>query len=221
MDQMFDQHTPAFMPVDLAVQYCPVTTTTKAPETARPAKAVKPKPWLVPALSGIAFASVLSSVWLANHWTIARKHLDLERNLLLMERLRVAAPQAEETAQSLLSNSGTTTIDVGQPAEKPPALDPEPQLVTELEPRTVPVQPVLQDRPAPVAINEILPLLTGVVQVPTRTSSAIFQIGNASVASGIGDGIGNSGWTLSSDSEASAVIQRTGKVRTLSVGGLF
>ena len=220
MDRLFDQHTPAFMPVNMAVQDCPVTTKTKPPATARPETEVEPKPWLVPALSGIAVAGVLSSVWLANHWTTARNHLDLEGNLLLMERLRDAATQADETAQSTPSNSATTT-DVGQPALKPPALEAKPHSVTELEPLTIPVQPVLEGSPAPAAINEILPLLTGVVQGPGGTSSAIFQINKASVSSGIGDGIGNSGWTLSYVSEAGAVIQRNGKVRTLSVGGLF
>ena len=128
-----------------------------------------------------------------------------------MERLRDEASQADPPKQAQPSEA----------ALNPPPLEQEPDWVTALEPLTVPVQPVLQSAPPPPAIDEVLPMLTGVVQGPGGTSSAIFQLNNASISSGIGDAIGSSGWTLSSVSEAGAVIQRNGERRNLSVGGLF
>lgn len=66
-----------------------------------------------------------------------------------------------------------------------------------------------------------MPQLTGVVQGPGGTSSAIFQLSQSSLSVGLGDGIGNSGWTLESISETGAVIHRNGERRNLSVGGVF
>lgn len=220
MDRVFDQQTPDVMPVDVAVQDCPIVTPPKTPDTAAATTAAQSKPWLVPALSGVAVAGVLSSLWLANHWTIARSQLNLERDLLLIERLRDRGTKADDTAPKATSSSAISAQD--EPgALAPPPPETESEWGTALETLTVPVQPVLQGSPAPPAIDEVLPLLTGVVQGPGGTSSAIFQINNASISSGIGDAIGNSGWTLSSVSEAGAVIQRNGMSRNLSVGGLF
>ena len=220
MDRVFDQRTSDFMPVDVAVQDCPIVTPPKTPDNAATTTSAPAKPWLVPALSGVAAAGVLSSLWLANHWTIARNQLNLERDLLLIESLRDRGFKADDTATKTTSSSTIRAQD-DQGALAPLPLEAEPEWVTALEPLTVPVQPVLQGTPAPPAIDEVLPLLTGVVQGPGGTSSAIFQINNASISSGIGDTIGNSGWTLSSVSEAGAVIKRNGISRTLSVGGLF
>ncbi len=220
MDRVFDQQTPDVMPVDVAIQDCPILTPPKTPDTAAATTAAQAKPWLVPALSGLAVAGVLSSLWLANHWTIARSQLNLERDLLLIERLRDRGTKADDTAPKATSSSAISAQD--EPgALAPPPPETESEWGTALEPLTVPVQPVLQGSPAPPAIDEVLPLSTGMVQGPGGTSSAIFQVNNASISSGIGDAIGNSGWTLSSVSEAGAVIQRNGISRTLSVGGLF
>ena len=213
MDRVFEQQDSDLVPVDVAVQDVPVTAPAPPSEPAASPRRSDSRPWLVPALSGIAMAGVLSSLWLANHWTVARSQLDLERNLLLMERLR----ERDDAAQT----DPPQQAKASEAALNPPPLEQEPDWVTELEPLTVPVQPVLQSAPPPPAIDEVLPMLTGVVQGPGGTSSAIFQLNNASISSGIGDAIGSSGWTLSSVSEAGAVIQRNGERRNLSVGGLF
>jgi hypothetical protein len=213
MDRVFEQQDSDLVPVDVAVQDVPVTTPAPPSEPAPSPRRSDSRPWLVPALSGVAMAGVVSSLWLANHWTVARSQLDLERNLLLMERLR----ERDDAAQT----DPPQQAKASEAALNPPPLEQEPDWVTELEPLTVPVQPVLQSAPPPPAIDEVLPMLTGVVQGPGGTSSAIFQLNNASISSGIGDAIGSSGWTLSSVSEAGAVIQRNGERRNLSVGGLF
>ncbi|MGB1776630.1 MAG: pilus assembly protein PilZ [Synechococcus sp.] len=211
MDRVFEQQDSDLVPVDVAVQDVPVTSPAAPSETSPSPRQSDARPWLVPALSGVAVAGVVSSLWLANHWTITRNQLDLERNLLLVERLREADVKADPPQPAQASDA----------ALNPPPLEQEPDWVTALEPLTVPVQPVLQGAPPPPAIDEVLPLLTGVVQGPGGTSSAIFQLNNASISSGIGDAIGSSGWTLSSVSESGAVIQRNGQRRNLSVGGLF
>ncbi len=213
MDRVFEQQDSDLVPVDVAVQDVPVTAPAPPSEPAPSPRRSDSRPWLVPALSGVAMAGVVSSLWLANHWTVARSQLDLERNLLLMERLR----ERDDAAQT----DPPQQAKASEAALNPPPLEQEPDWVTELEPLTVPVQPVLQSAPPPPAIDEVLPMLTGVVQGPGGTSSAIFQLNNASISSGIGDAIGSSGWTLSSVSEAGAVIQRNGERRNLSVGGLF
>lgn len=213
MDRVFEQQDSDLVPVDVAVQDVPVTAPAPPSEPAPSSRRSDSRPWLVPALSGVAMAGVVSSLWLANHWTVARSQLDLERNLLLMERLR----ERDDAAQT----DPPQQAKASEAALNPPPLEQEPDWVTELEPLTVPVQPVLQSAPPPPAIDEVLPMLTGVVQGPGGTSSAIFQLNNASISSGIGDAIGSSGWTLSSVSEAGAVIQRNGERRNLSVGGLF
>ena len=56
---------------------------------------------------------------------------------------------------------------------------------------------------------------------PGGSSSAIFQLGQGSVSSGIGEAIGSSGWVLSEVTDSGAVISRNGQRQTLSVGGLF
>ena len=61
------------------------------------------------------------------------------------------------------------------------------------------------------------PLLVGVVQVPGRGGSAIFQLGNSSTTVGLGESIGSSGWRLVSAAGDSALIERGGEQRRLSI----
>jgi hypothetical protein len=69
-------------------------------------------------------------------------------------------------------------------------------------------------------VQDELPQLTGVVQGPGNSSSAIFLLGSNSLSSGIGTAIGSSGWVLESVSESGAVISRDGHRRSLAVGGI-
>ena len=62
-----------------------------------------------------------------------------------------------------------------------------------------------------------LPELLGVVQVPGRGSTAIFNTSNGSVTAAIGDAIGNSGWRLQSASNDQAQISRQGVIHQLSL----
>lgn len=59
-------------------------------------------------------------------------------------------------------------------------------------------EPNAQEGPSQTIAN--LPKLVGVIQIPGGASSAIFQVGDASSSAGVGESIGNSGWTLRSAS---------------------
>lgn len=61
------------------------------------------------------------------------------------------------------------------------------------------------------------PQLIGVVQSPGRGGSAIFQIGGASTSASVGESIGGSGWRLHSANGESAVIERNGEQRLISI----
>ena len=216
MDRVFDQQTVDLVPVEVSVQDSPPNATNHQRKDEPTATAPRQQLWLVPALSGVAMAGLVSSVWLVNQSTAVRSQLDLERQLLLLNQMR-EAPQVSEPS----TKAPTTTPTSSEPDLPPPPLEQEPEWVTALEPLTVPVQPVRQGTPPPPAVDEVLPVLTGVVQGPGGSSSAIFQINNTSLSLGVGDAIGNSGWSLDAVNEAGAVIARNGERRTLSVGGLF
>ena len=62
------------------------------------------------------------------------------------------------------------------------------------------------------------PQLFGVVQVPGQSGTAIFMIGGSSTSAVVGERIGNSGWRLRSTSGNSAIIERDGISRRVSVG---
>ena len=206
MDNVFDRGTvttptqPNVVPVDVDVHE-PTTQPTE------PTKRRSPSTWLLPLISGIAVAGVICSAWLVS--SLQRSRLDLERqqSIALIERLRDQLA-AQETRPE-------TTVTPEQASEA----------VLSLEPLTLPIKQPLtavpqssDQAPAPI---EPTPQLTGVVQGPGGTSSAIFQLGQGSVSAGIGDAIGSSGWVLDNVTESGAVISRNGQSQTLSVGGLF
>lgn len=163
--------------------------------------------WLIPVLTTVTTASVVCMAWLAGNWQTTSARLEQERQLLLIERLRPQAPISPPVP----------TPDPPAVTTPAPTLSPAPTV--SLEPLTLPVQ----TPPPPVAppvVQDELPQLTGVVQGPGNGSSAIFQLGNSSLSSGIGDAIGSSGWVLESVSENGAVIARDGRRLSLAVGGI-
>ena len=206
MDNVFDRETvtapsqPHLVPVDVDVH----EPTTKPSE---PSGRRSPSTWLLPLISGIAVAGVICSAWLVSSLQRSRLELERKQNAALIEQLReqVAAQEsrAEETA-----------------TPKEAAL-----AIQSLEPLTVPIQQPLRVEPLgsdqALAPMGPIPQLTGVVQGPGGSSSAIFQLGQGSVSAGIGEAIGSSGWVLSEVTDSGAVISRNGQRQTLSVGGLF
>jgi hypothetical protein len=65
------------------------------------------------------------------------------------------------------------------------------------------------------------PQLVGVVQVPGQSGSAIFQLGGSSTSAAVGESIGSSGWRLRSASGDSAVIEKGGEQRRISISSGF
>jgi hypothetical protein len=65
------------------------------------------------------------------------------------------------------------------------------------------------------------PQLVGVVQVPGQSGSAIFQIGGSSTSAAVGESIGSSGWRLRSANGDSAVIEKGGEQRRVSISSGF
>jgi hypothetical protein len=62
------------------------------------------------------------------------------------------------------------------------------------------------------------PTLVGVVGAPGKAGSAIFQMGGSSTSVSVGESIGGSGWRLQAADGDSAVIERGGEVRQVSIG---
>ena len=203
MDQVFEREKastptqPHLVPVDVDVH----EPTTNADER-RSANA-----WLLPLISGIAVAGVICSAWLVS--SLQRSRLDLERqqNIAVIERLR-----DKLAAQETLLNETAKSADASVALQS-------------LEPLTLPIKQPLTVEPLNsdqgLAPMGPAPQLTGVVQGPSGTSSAIFQLEQGSVSAGIGEAIGSSGWVLSNVTDSGAVISRNGQSQTLSVGGLF
>jgi type II secretory pathway component PulC len=194
MDNVFDRET---VTAPSQPHLVPVDVDVHEPTT-KPTESSErrsPSTWLLPLISGIAVAGVICSAWLVSSLQRSRLELERKQNAALIEQLReqVAAQEsrAEETAT---------------PEEASLAIQ-------SLEPLTVPIQQPLTVEPTPQ--------LTGVVQGPGGSSSAIFQLGQGSVSAGIGEAIGSSGWVLSKVTDSSAMISRNGQRQTLSVGGLF
>jgi hypothetical protein len=58
----------------------------------------------------------------------------------------------------------------------------------------------------------------GVVGAAGQPGSAIFQVGSSSTSVTVGEPIGSSGWRLRSADGDTAVIERGGEVRQVSIG---
>ena len=74
--------------------------------------------------------------------------------------------------------------------------------------------------PAPPADVNV-PQLVGVVQVPGLPASAIFQLNGSSTSAASGEAIGNSGWRLLSAGGDTAVIERQGMQKRISISSGF
>ena len=217
LDHASERH---LVPVDVDVHEPPA----QPPIPAKPAPKQEPQrttPWVIVVLSSLAVAGAVSSGWLINNLQQSRSLLDQERSVMLIERLRSQntsnqpLPSTQPTAPQPSAASGT-------PIPPPP---PEPQWMQSLEPLSLPIRqlphPEASIAATPAPVTTPVPDLTGVVQGPAGSSSAIFQIGPNSMSAGVGDAIGSSGWTLESVSETGAVISQNGQKRTLTVGGVF
>ena len=181
-------------------------------------------------------------------WNQSQQAIRQERNLLLIERLRTMGPgttpaQANEPAQA------ASAVGAGGDGELPPPPPGEPWMeeLATLPASSAPAANVLKvpinsrlTSPAPAATGSAsisggsassgagnsggggnAPQLVGVVQVPGQSGSAIFQLGGSSTSAAVGESIGSSGWRLRSASGDTAVIEKGGEQRRISISSGF
>lgn len=199
---------------------------------------------LFTALGGVCMVSAASTLLYLNHWNQAQESLRQERNLLLVERLRELgpanpAPTPPPHANQLQGGQGSQVATLPDPPLPPPPpeeawiqeldrLPPTP--ATQARPLRVPVSPRLASAspapslpsparpPQPAASQGPSPLLVGVVAAPGQAGAAIFQVGSSSSSVSVGESIGSSGWRLRATNGDTAVIERNGETRAVSIG---
>lgn len=195
--------------------------------------------WPVTGLACLALG-VSTTLWLG--WRQANQSLQQERTIRLLEGIR----QLQSDEPSRGARSAVTPSSQGEPADAlpppPPAGEAWIEDLQQLEgdgaasaPLRVPVSGTLRT-PAPAANSAIRPLTTppplppldpetstpelvGVMQIPGRPGAAIFQMGSSSTNASAGESIGSSGWRLVSTGGDSAVIERAGVRRRVSISG--
>lgn len=194
---------------------------------------------------GLALIAIGAVGWGA--WFQQQQALQQERNLLLVERLRSLAPPPG-AGQAHLPSAANQPGGMGPELPPPPPDEPWMRELATLPASAAPPARVLQvpvtnrigaaapparaGAPAPTQGSRVptssgaassnaapLPQLVGVIQVPGRGGSAIFDLAGSSTSAAIGDSIGSSGWRLRSASGDSAVIERGGEQRRLSISG--
>ena len=181
-------------------------------------------------------------------WNQSQQAIRQERNMLLIERLRTMGPgttpaQANEPAQA------ASAVGAGGDGELPPPPPGEPWMeeLATLPASSAPAADVLKvpinsrlTSPASAATGSAstpggsassgagnsggggnAPQLVGVVQVPGQSGSAIFQLGGSSTSAAVGESIGSSGWRLRSASGDTAVIEKGGEQRRISISSGF
>ena len=200
-------------------------------------KAHQPKLLLAAAAGSILLVTGGTSFALWRGWTQANLDLRQERTLRLLEGIRVLGSPAPPAATA----PTTSKAEADLPPPPPPG-EPWIQELGQLAagespspggmpPLRVPVSGTL-NATAPAATASAaasssdaaggsLPELLGVVQIPGKPGSAIFQVGGSSTNALVGEGIGSSGWRLQSASGDSAVIERAGVTRRISISSGF
>jgi len=184
-------------------------------------------------------------------WSQHQQALQQERNMLLIERLRNLGSTAEGTAATgVAPGSDATTDSTSSDLPPPPPNEPWMEELASLPSSSAPAARVLKvpmsnrvqtaapaaqasspSRPASDKSDGsgndsdsgagALPNLVGVIQIPGRGGSAIFQLNGNSTSAAVGESIGSSGWRLQSASGDSAVIERGGEQRRLSITSGF
>jgi hypothetical protein len=197
-------------------------------------------------LAGIGITALFAAggtLGVVGLWSQSQDSLREERKLLLLERLRSYGPVAATPAGGSAGAAAATAPGVTDGLPPPPPTEPWMQELASLpssgEPTPQPIRVPVSGRittaappaaagsgsPAAASTPRVSggsgvaypPLLVGVVQVPGRGGSAIFQVGNSSTTVGLGESIGSSGWRLVSAAGDSALIERGGEQRRLSI----
>ena len=202
----------------------PINPPVREHATHRWAAGMRSLPGAVPIALGCGLVglSLVACFGLWRGWSDAQQDLRQERNLRLLEGIRGLAVAA--------APPGADGLPPPPPSE--PWIEELQQLEARpgaLAPLQVPLSGTLR-APAPALGSSAatapggaggIPELLGVVQIPGRSGSAIFQVGGSSSNALVGDSIGNSGWRLVATSGDGAVIERGGVTRRVSISAGF
>ena len=171
-------------------------------------------------------------------WGQYQQSLQQERNMMLIERLRSLTPASQGSEQLITdrTNGHGSVTGTGNGPELPPPPPEEPwmQELSSLPSSNAPAARLLQvplhqrvtagappeARPLSRGSQGVagdLPQLVGVIQAPGQQATAMFQVAGTAANAGIGETIGNTGWRLRSANGDSAVIERDGNQRRLSI----
>ncbi len=210
----------------------PAKQPTSKPKTA---SATRRQPNLLLAGASVT-VMVVASMALAvlGLWNQSQQAIRQERNVLLIERLRTMGPgttpaKANEPAQPAAAVGAGEDGDLPSPPPGEPWIE---ELAT-LPASSAPAADVLKvpinsriTSPAPATTGSAsgggnAPQLVGVVQVPGQSGSAIFQLGGSSTSAAMGESIGSSGWRLRSASGDTAVIEKGGEQRRITISSGF
>ena len=189
----------------------------------------RPQPWQL-AATALAGFGLLGGLGLWHGWSEARNDLRQERNLRLLEGIR-----SLESAPAATQATAPDPPRDGLPP--PPPSEPWIEELGHLESSTptgapplrvplngtlqAPAPPATASAPSAASAGSGTPELLGVVQIPGKPGSAIFQLGGGSTNALVGEMIGSSGWKLVSTSGDSAVIERGGASRRVSISSGF
>jgi hypothetical protein len=169
-------------------------------------------------------------------WTQANLDLRQERTLRLLEGIRGlghSAPAAPAATTSKAQADLPPPPPPGEPWIEELGQLPAGEAPGGAPPLRVPVSGTLDASAPPASASAAasnnsgaasggsLPELLGVVQIPGKPGSAIFQVGGSSTNALVGEGIGSSGWRLQAASGDSAVIERAGVTRRISISSGF
>ena len=204
--------------------------------------------WLLVGISLLVTLSTGFTLLGLSLWQQSQQAIRQERSMLLVERLRSLGPAVAPPAPELGSAGQPSPTPQVLPeasqaggALPPPPVEPWMEELATLPPSSAPpaaqvLQVPMSSRvtsPAPAARANPsaprpqaepvanLPQLVGVVQVPGQPASAIFQVNGSSTSAAAGESIGNSGWRLQSANGDSAVIERQGVQRRISISSGF
>lgn len=238
MDRVFvnaGRNAPAEEPDTIEVEVRDATTTpspspaSTAPASRNPASNKASTIWqqlatplsiaLAISLSGLGVGGAVV-LWHGSHQ--ARQDLQQERNLRLLQGLRTLEAPVEAAPPAAPQNPWIEELEPLGGSAAP------------LKPLQVPLNGTLQvppagpsaavpttPTPAPAGPAIKAPELLGVVQIPGQPGSAIFQSDGSSSSTSVGDTIGSTDWRLISISGDSAVIERGGSRRHVSISSGF
>jgi hypothetical protein len=196
---------------------------------------LRERPWLLGLSCGLVLLISGGSLALWRGWSQASHDLRQERTLRLLESVRALGP-APASEQAKPAAAPAEGANLPPPPPNEPWIEELSQLNTgEVSgggsPLRVPLNGPLNS-PVPAAASPAspatsattaaaLPELLGVVQIPGKPGSAIFQVGGSSTNALVGESIGSSGWRLQATSTDSAVIERGGVSRRISISSGF